>query len=119
MGVSKVYNLMVPALVVTVDKLDLSTESDIEDEEDKVDRGNEMDTDTLSETQVTVSQPSCDQTKVSPISGDCVSESKLCYDHPKSVRCKAKGLQSQGPHSDGQPGHLSLPCSSSSPFVSG
>ena len=61
MGVSKVYNLMVPALVVTVDKLDLSTESDIEDEEDKVDRGNEMDTDTLSETQVTVSQPSCDQ----------------------------------------------------------
>ena len=42
-----------PALIETVDKLDLSTEPEIEDEGDKVDEETEMDT--LSETQVKVS----------------------------------------------------------------
>ena len=55
MGVSQVYNLMVPALIETVNKLDLSTEPEIDDEEDKIDGETEMDT--FSETQVTVSHP--------------------------------------------------------------
>ena len=94
MGVSKVYNLMVPALVVTVDKLDLSTESDIEDEEDKVDRGNEMDTGTLSETQVTVSQPSCDQTKVLPPFQATVSQSlSFAVTTPKVLGVRQKACK--------------------------
>ena len=52
MGVSQVYNLMVPALIETVDKLDLSTKPEIEEEEDMVDEETNMDT--LSESQVTV-----------------------------------------------------------------
>ena len=55
---------MVPALIETVDKLDLTTEPEIEDEEDKVDE--EMDMDTFSETQVT-------------------SEPKLCPDYIKPI----------------------------------
>ena len=43
---------MVPVLIETVDKLDLSTEPENEDEEDKVDEETNMDT--LSESQVTV-----------------------------------------------------------------
>ena len=43
---------MVPVLIETVDKLDLSTEPEIEDEEDKVDEETNMDT--LSESQVTL-----------------------------------------------------------------
>ena len=42
-----------PALIETVDKLDLSTEPEITDEGDQVDEESEMDT--LSETQVKVS----------------------------------------------------------------
>ena len=42
---------MVPVLIETVDKLDLSTEPENEDEEDKVDEETNMDT--LSESQVT------------------------------------------------------------------
>ena len=42
-----------PALIETVDKLDLSTEPEIEDEGDQVDEETEMDT--LSETQVIAS----------------------------------------------------------------
>ena len=51
--VPQVYNLLVPALIEIVDKLDLSTEPEITDEGDQVDEETEMDT--LSETQVKVS----------------------------------------------------------------
>ena len=51
---SQVYHLFVSALIETVNKLDLSTEPEIEDEEDKVNEETEMDT--FSETQVTTSQ---------------------------------------------------------------
>ena len=50
--VPQVYNLLVPALIETVDKLDLSTEPEITDEGDQVDEETEMDT--FSETQVKV-----------------------------------------------------------------
>ena len=43
---------MVPALIETVDKLDLSTKPEIEEEEDMVNEETNMDT--LSESQVTV-----------------------------------------------------------------
>ena len=50
--VPQVYNLLVPALIEIVDKLDLSTEPEITDEGDQVDEETEMDT--ISGTQVMI-----------------------------------------------------------------
>ena len=112
----QVYNLLVPALIETVDKLDLSTEPEIKDEGDQVDEETEMDT--LSETQVKVSHLVPSRLWYTHlILGDSISESKLCRDHPKSVGSETEGLQGEGSHCDGQPGHLGLPCSPSCPHL--
>ena len=50
--VSQGYNLLVPAFIETVDKLDLSTEPEVKDEGDQVDEETEMDT--ISGTQVMI-----------------------------------------------------------------
>ena len=87
---SKVYNLMVPALIATVDKLDLSTEPDIEDEEDGV--AGEIEMETLSDTQVAVLR--CALMISFFYQGDSISESnsRLYCVHLRSVGSEAESL---------------------------
>ena len=81
---------MVPALIATVDKLDLSTEPDFEDEEDEV--AGEIEMETLSDTQVAVLR--CALMISFFYQGDSISESnsRLYCVHLRSVGSEAESL---------------------------
>ena len=87
---SKVYNLMVPALIATVDKLDLSTEPDIEDGEDEV--SGEIEMETLSDTQVAVLRYALMISFFYRGGSISESNSRLYCVHIRTVGCEAESL---------------------------